>query len=424
MKSAWNEETASDSWRANTARWFADWMDPAQDQAGNRSGDYQPWERVSLERVATQRSPHIFFSESLEHRFRLDQRRENKLPRLVLCLMAALLYGSVPFWAQSFFDLPASTATLASTLSLLVLVPISLLAGYAQYHHVEKNAAEILLIVAFCSQIAAIEMLRLDASVHGMHLGPAMTSSTLICSFSMIALSFYRRLALFGFFVATVVSGQIIYQHPDARLSHVELFEAILLVLLSLIGSVFFRISARRAWAANNLLQVSATQDVLTGLANRRAFTSHVELHLRSATRASKICAFILLDLDQFKKVNDRYGHDYGDGVLMEIGVCLQQFSRRAGDLAARIGGEEFAIFLYDCNLQGLKKRLEEIVDAVCDLGIDHEDNQGGIVTISLGAVAVSGEMSLSRIYQHADKLLYQAKVQGRNRLVFDTMLA
>ncbi len=412
------------SWQFATGQWLVDRM--RLENAEADAGASQPAIRLSaedvqaLERVAKGGSRHIYFTPALETQFREEQRASNLLPRVLICAIAVICYGSAPLWAGWVFGLPPASEKLAAVLCLSVVAPVHLLAGAAQYRWVTSEAAEFFLLVAFSIQLAFLELIRVHASTLGLHLGPMLTASTVVSIYSMINLSLPKRSGLLVAYFAILFSSYLMSADPRTHLGVGEWLGAVLLVSLSLVGSMFFRISVRRGWAANRLLEVSATQDILTGLPNRLAFLNHLQTYLASARRYDKICLMALVDLDHFKKINDRYGHEYGDGVLMEVGLCLSQFSRRAGDIVARFGGEEFAIFLYDCKLEGAKSRLNDLLDSVCDLGIDHEDNHGGIVTVSVGAAMLSPTATMSQAYQAADKHLYEAKSSGRNRIVFD----
>ena len=423
METKDRDSKAAPTWQAATSQWLINNLSSADTDTHEAPQRMSQDDIGSLEQVAKKGSPNIYFNKALEDRFRFEQRQANRSPRIAICAIAVVLYGLAPLWASWALNLPDATGMLASKLSLWVIVPFHIIAGLAQYFWVATELAEVLLLIGFCMQIVCIELLRVHASIAGVHLGPMLIASTPISAFSMISLSLSRRTILFLVFIATLFSSYAFFNDGLFQLSNGELFGAVLIVVMSLVGTMFFQVSVRRGWAANNLLEVSAGQDILTGLPNRFAFLGHVETYLRSAQRYDKLCMLALIDLDHFKKINDHYGHVYGDGVLLEVGLCLDQFSRRAGDFVARVGGEEFAVFLYDCTLEGAKRRLNDLTDSICDLGIDHDANPGGIVTASVGAVMMSPTASLSTAYAAADKHLYRAKGLGRNRVVFGTQV-
>jgi diguanylate cyclase (GGDEF)-like protein len=159
--------------------------------------------------------------------------------------------------------------------------------------------------------------------------------------------------------------------------------------------------------------------DTLTGLANRRYFMERLQAETQRRDRYGRPYAVALCDADHFKRVNDTYGHNAGDAVLREIGRLLADV-RRPPDVVARLGGEEFALLLPDTSQEGARivcERLRTQLRA-------HEFNVDGHrfqVTISIGCVECaegSGEEGLKQ----ADRLLYEAKAAGRDRVVLGVM--
>jgi diguanylate cyclase (GGDEF)-like protein len=190
----------------------------------------------------------------------------------------------------------------------------------------------------------------------------------------------------------------------------------ILLLTIVMLSAVWSKLSSRRQWAANVMLQLMAYRDSLTGLPNRRAFEDHYERVIRALGRSKKQqLVLAVLDLDHFKKINDDYGHDYGDKALAEVALVLTQFARRSLDISARLGGEEFALLLYDCDAENARVRLAELVRAVADIKIENRNTERGVLTCSIGAVVVAPSGSFGTAYRLADELLYQVKNSGRN---------
>jgi diguanylate cyclase (GGDEF)-like protein len=160
-----------------------------------------------------------------------------------------------------------------------------------------------------------------------------------------------------------------------------------------------------------------ATTDGLTGLANHRAFQQAFRTMLQRARRNSTSLSLLLCDVDHFKRVNDTFGHPFGDTVLKAVAGALAG-SVREIDLAARYGGEEFALLLEDSKREGGRKMAERARRAVEALELDHE-GQRVSVTMSLGlAVFPDDGKEIPTLIQRSDQALYQAKRQGRNRTV------
>ena len=168
-------------------------------------------------------------------------------------------------------------------------------------------------------------------------------------------------------------------------------------------------------------LRLLSTQDGLTGIANRRLFDRTIEVEWSRAVRNSLVISLIMIDIDFFKNYNDSLGHQAGDDALKKIAATMQQNFRRPGDLAARYGGEEFVALLPETSPHGsamLAERLREEVEA---LKIPHPDSKiSEFVTISLGVANLRPHRGSSYdiLVSLADKALYQAKDQGRNRVV------
>jgi diguanylate cyclase (GGDEF)-like protein len=174
----------------------------------------------------------------------------------------------------------------------------------------------------------------------------------------------------------------------------------------------------------NQELTVLATRDVLTGIANRRHFEDVLQLELARAARTGAAVSLVLIDVDFFKKYNDRYGHVTGDACLREVAAILREGLARPTDLVARYGGEEFAVVLPGTGAVGARYVAERLRQAVLELGIDHPDNPVGSVTISAGAATFHGSpgetIAPDDFVSRADALLYRAKDTGRNRVCSD----
>lgn len=171
---------------------------------------------------------------------------------------------------------------------------------------------------------------------------------------------------------------------------------------------------------ANRKLATLSITDGLTGLANRRRFDEYLRGESARAARAGQPLALIMLDVDYFKKFNDRYGHQAGDACLIRVAHALAAGTRRTGDLAARYGGEEFSIVLPNTGAGQACYIGESLRGAIEALDIPHADASTGRVTISIG-VAIQAAQDAGdpdALMQLADVALYRAKEAGRNCVV------
>lgn len=178
---------------------------------------------------------------------------------------------------------------------------------------------------------------------------------------------------------------------------------------------------------ANRRLEVLATQDQLTGLANRRSFDEVLAHECRRAAREGTALSLLLLDLDYFKRFNDAYGHVAGDQCLKAVATALRRSARRPGDLVARYGGEELAVVLPRSDLPGARKVAEQILAQVLALDIPHSASPQGRVTVSIGVAALEARHSdepEQLLVEAADRALYKAKESGRNRAVSEEEFA
>jgi len=173
-------------------------------------------------------------------------------------------------------------------------------------------------------------------------------------------------------------------------------------------------------------LERLSRMDPLTMLANRREFDLTLDREWAVARRERQPLSLLMIDLDKFKALNDRYGHPAGDDCLKAVADVLKQMSRRPADLAARIGGEEFVILLPRTHESGAKSMAEDIRREIIDLGIPNEDapQHGSVLTTSIGVVTAAchdqtSPLSATQIIEAADKALYAAKQAGRNQSSF-----
>lgn len=174
----------------------------------------------------------------------------------------------------------------------------------------------------------------------------------------------------------------------------------------------------RQLEAANARLKSLSFMDSLTGIANRRKMEETLNKEWKRSFRQKTLLGLIMMDLDWFKQLNDRYGHAKGDECLKRIGAYLGTRVQRSADLAARIGGEEFAIILPDTDLEGLRHIAEDIRTAIESMNILNSGSPYDRITASFG-LAVSrpneGNEGPDGLMREADAALYDAKRAGKN---------
>jgi diguanylate cyclase (GGDEF)-like protein len=165
-------------------------------------------------------------------------------------------------------------------------------------------------------------------------------------------------------------------------------------------------------------LRISSTTDYLTGLMNRRAFIEAAQSQLASAHRHGSPLSLIMFDIDHFKDVNDKYGHDVGDAVLIAL-AALARDEFRVEDIVCRYGGEEFAVLAPHSDREDAASLTERVRMAIEAMRVPLAGGGLVSVTASFGIVVAPAEtnVGLNALVHAADEALYRAKADGRNRV-------
>ncbi|MEW6257165.1 MAG: sensor domain-containing diguanylate cyclase [Pseudomonadota bacterium] len=176
-----------------------------------------------------------------------------------------------------------------------------------------------------------------------------------------------------------------------------------------------------RSTEMEELLKQMSLTDVLTGMPNRRAFDERLDSEIRRMAREKRPLALLLVDVDHFKSVNDTYGHLNGDRMLRILGRQIQRSVGRPGDVAARFGGEEFAVLLPDTDIKGARHIAERIRCDVerCSMTLDSGHRLSATVSIGLVVVGPKTNSGPQALIREADEALYKAKANGRNVIVW-----
>ncbi|MDE1176470.1 MAG: GGDEF domain-containing protein [Edaphobacter sp.] len=240
-----------------------------------------------------------------------------------------------------------------------------------------------------------------------------------------------------------MLMGESVFLHYDHMLSHDEKLVAMMMIAAVSLITLVANYSAIREERLNYLLSIRdemlvkdlnrlnaqlvrhSESDALTGLANRRSFDTQFAHLWKRAIVASNALSVIVVDVDNFKKLNDNYGHLYGDEVLRRIGSLLQQALRAKDDFAARYGGEEFIILLPSTPLSAAAQVAERLCKMVELAGFPPLDpaqtpyNSNTTATVSCGVATAYPTLREvpEQLLEAADKAMYQAKADGRNRV-------
>ncbi len=160
--------------------------------------------------------------------------------------------------------------------------------------------------------------------------------------------------------------------------------------------------------------------DGLTGIPNRRAFDEFLISEMKRCARLKKPICLAIIDIDNFKILNDTYGHQSGDKCLIEVGKLLKSFAQRPGDICARYGGEEFALIWGGTPLTEARKLSETLLQDIANLNIENTKSPTQpYLTVSIGLAEIIPDQNSreDELISKADSLLYRAKNSGKNRV-------
>lgn len=207
---------------------------------------------------------------------------------------------------------------------------------------------------------------------------------------------------------------------PDtANINWVSFITFIIVIeAISILASFITQRDLKQIEHQKRLLREQSIRDYLTGLYNRRYLDETLEREVRRAERAKLPIGIIMLDIDHFKRLNDKFTHAAGDVVLQNIASLLKAKIRYA-DIVCRYGGEEFVVVMPEASLNATLRRAEALREEVRNLNLRYKNQNLGKITISLGVAVYPDHGSTGQeVMQSADSALYTAKLSGRDRVV------
>jgi len=342
---------------------------------------------------------------------------KRRAARAFLLLLPLVLLSIEMLLAPVFPEQLPDISWLSMTLppSLLMLLSALLVTLRRQW----SPFADVLTLLAVVMTSLALVGQNLDPARASLGLPNYLGPAYLAAVFLLAGIPFHRALML----LLLVFPVQIYLQLrvlPAAEAGVTELLSQTLIFFVGMLGGHMLEHSQRHAWLGLKMLEATSRTDPLTGTFNRRGFDESLQTLARLCAREHRPIALILIDLDHFKLLNDHYGHEYGDSCLRAVGQLLRQFARRPLDQAARMGGEEFALTLYNCPQDVLEQRCELLRRDIELLNIEHARSPvAPCVTVSIGAICLLPEQpeEVRDLLRKADERLYRAKQNGRNQV-------
>ncbi|MCH8551003.1 MAG: GGDEF domain-containing protein [Natronospirillum sp.] len=265
-------------------------------------------------------------------------------------------------------------------------------------------------LLLMTSGMVAIALMLEHAALH-------YTLQGLIISLAAVSMAAIRGLqdlpVIYGLPMLALIIVTQLNNVPLGQLANYLINPAMMIVVGSAIAGLLYH-GAVSAFLANQHLREAATTDPLTGLLNRRAMSAELAMAVSHQRRHNQSFALIMADLDHFKQINDAHGHDVGDEVLIELGQRLKK-AVRLEDRVARWGGEEFLLLIQEVEEKAAFDVAEKIRLAIGKTAFVTSAAELD-VTISLGLVLSDSGGTVDGLITMADRALYEAKRNGRNR--------
>lgn len=315
--------------------------------------------------------------------------------RAVKALMGWLaVLGTIAWWQRDTAEPDEGRWLAHAAVTPALLLPMALWVGYGM---LDTPMA----MVVVEALVIARALFDLRIMVPGMLLGAAMVGTSLV----LLSMGVLKPSSLLS---APVFTGE----QPAAWWKALALVFNISVMPFLLVLVILFRSFSNHRRELENL----ARTDMLTGLINRREFMTRLKQEAHRHERSGEPAAIIMIDIDHFKQVNDLHGHPTGDAVLERVGHLLRDGIRQHIDVAARMGGEEFAVLLPETDIEGAKVVAAKLCKALREERFEHQ-GQAFQVTLSAG-VAPLDQGQADAALRLADDRLYRAKAQGRDRVV------
>lgn len=382
--------------------------------------------------------PWMLFPSDMEQQFQRDGAAMRAQHFLLSGLIALLVYNG---FLMADYLMARDVFWLAVVLRLLVFTPISLLVlglfhrrALPWLHQASPLAVDVLALLGGLGAAASLGILQMASHSPLIFFYPVGFIVVITYGNVVQRLRFWFAVAFTGLMLAIyVVSVMGTPSFPPRLLWPISSL-VLSVAAFTLSATYFLERDERRRYLltlrekclvqdlsqAHTRLRRSSHIDALTGMHNRRHMQEHQALLWERASRDGSALSVLLVDIDHFKKFNDRYGNPAGDACLQQVAQALQGCQRRSGDVAGRHGGEEFMVLLPRTDAafaMGVAERIRQAVEA---LNIRHESSTTALhLTVSVGVASCVGgqQRSIEALLAAADQALKQAKQEGRNRV-------
>lgn len=379
-----------------------------------------PWMIGAIRRQIDNGYRWLRFQPALEREFLDYLNRSGRTNRIALMAIAAITLLIAPVLDTALFSLPSGTATSVRLVQYAWMLPVLVASIIWCCRRSASRATEAVMIGQFIAVSGGLIVNRILLNRNGVDFPVEFVGVGLI---GIVALGRMRGWLMIpvgiGLAVVVLLVELLVIQPPGPAYYHLAASGTLALMA----GYIQYATEhgLRASWLDRRLLELISRRDGLTGLFNRHALESALTVAHAHAVREGLGYAVAMIDIDQFGRYNNAYGHPAGDQALREVAQMLESYARRPLDVCGRYGGEEFTALWIDENEDRVAAHAENLRAAIQALHIPHKRSTvADWLTVSIGVCYVKApeaDDSLSAVLATADRLLYDAKKSGRNRV-------
>ncbi|HKY93047.1 MAG TPA: GGDEF domain-containing protein [Nevskiaceae bacterium] len=365
------------------------------------------------------------FEPRVESDFRKDYEAGATGARILLHVLAIAMVVSTVLYDRWLLGMPDGLAGIARALQFGLEVPVIALSLAIAWFYPLRRWSPVATVVAAMTMVAGMVAQRHFGAAYGFDVPLVFPALVLTATLTVARLRLRAFLPWAVGALATASVAELMRTHGSPS-SIYGVIANWMLFTMSVAGAWLLEHSFRGSWLHGRQLEQQAARDALTDLPNRRHFDAMLVRLVREAVRERKSIALLMLDVDDFKAYNDRYGHPAGDECLRRISRWLGDSMRRPHDFCARLGGEEFGAVWFNASTRDAPRLAEELREGIARLGIPHGGARNRrVVTASGGFVQIVAPASEDKalaiaveLVERADRALYEAKRAGRSRMV------
>ncbi|MDR3418875.1 MAG: GGDEF domain-containing protein [Nevskia sp.] len=362
--------------------------------------------------------PRVGFDRELRERYRGALHGDHKLARM--CYYLTVLVVAVPslMLAPALMRTPPAFLFVIDCAAFGLVLPLCLVAAAADFLPLSRRFVVVVQVTAMVVFWLGLLALQRGARPYHFYLPPELVNIAVLFAAMLCGFPLKRMLRGIAVFTGLNILSEWLSDSP-LQAFYMDALLITVLGLTAAAGAFFMEVLQRRLWLAGELAKLTACTDPLTGLITRSEFNHRFAEVLALAGRQQRPVAVMLMDLDNFKSINDGYGHIYGDDVLRRVGTALRDLGRRPFDIQARYGGEELVIVRYDCDESAAQQMALGVLDKVRQAELPQPAQSAAPrVTVSAGVVVLVPDPSTraADALRVADDLMYQAKRAGKDR--------